>query len=157
MEKDKAIGAGTGNGGLRRARPATAADLCSDTRAAALVEAAFTLPVIIMLLVGIVTYGSWFMAAHSLQQAANDAARSALAGLDADERQQLVDESIDKSVLNSGTLNPHLVTVTTSQNASYYSVSLSYAAKQSGMFSTSLVPLPANTIQRTAVVRLSSP
>jgi Flp pilus assembly protein TadG len=128
-----------------------------DSGGAVLVEAAIALPILIMLLLGIVTYGLWFMAAHSLQQAGNDAARSALAGIDADERQELVDQSVEHSVVNAGTLNANLVTVTTSQDQAYFAVSLTYDAAQSGVFSRSLVPLPAKTIQRTAVVQLNSP
>ena len=35
---------------------------------------------LILLLSGIWAYGCWFMTAHSLQQAANDAARASVAG-----------------------------------------------------------------------------
>jgi len=73
------------------------------------------LPILIMLLFGIVTYGAWFMAAHSLQQAANDAVRAALAGIDAEEREGLVNRNIANSVIAAGTLDADLVTVTTSQ------------------------------------------
>lgn len=128
-----------------------------DAGGAVLVEAAMALPILILLLLGIVTYAVWFMAAHSLQQAANDAARAAVAGIDAGERQELVDQSISNSVLKTGTVNPDLVTVTTSQDANYYSVSVSYDVARSGLFSNSLVPLPGNTIRRAAVVQLSSP
>ena len=46
-------------------------------RGSVLVEAAFALPLMIILLLGILLYGGWLMTAHSLQQAANDAARAA--------------------------------------------------------------------------------
>jgi Flp pilus assembly protein TadG len=131
--------------------------LTDDGHGAVLVEAAIVLPIVIALLLGIVTYAAWFMAAHSLQEAANDAARAALAGVDGEERQQLVDESIAKSVVNTGTLNSDFVTVTTAQDDAYYSVSLRYEAGQSALFSHALIPLPADTILRTAVVQLSSP
>jgi len=43
-----------------------------------LIEAAFAVPLLVALLYAILIYGSWFMAAHMLQQAANDAARTAV-------------------------------------------------------------------------------
>jgi Flp pilus assembly protein TadG len=131
--------------------------LTGDARGAVLVEAAIALPILITLLLGIVTYAAWFMAAHSLQEAANDAARAALAGIDGDERQQLVDQSVANSVIDTGTLNADLVTVTTAQDASYYKVTLRYDAEHSALFASALVPLPAGVIRRTAVVQLSSP
>lgn len=131
--------------------------LPGDNRGAVLVEAALVLPILAMFLLGIATYGGWFMAAHSLQQASNDAARAAIAGMDADERRALVDSSIARSVIQTGTLDAGLVTVTTSEDAGYYAVSLRYDVARSGLFSASLVPLPGDAILRTAVVRLSPP
>lgn len=131
--------------------------LRDDTRGAVLIEAAIALPVLLVLLLGIVTYAGWFMAAHSLQQAANDAARAAMAGIDAEERQQLVDESLASSVLHTGTLNPELVEASNSLDGSYFTVSLTYDVRGSGLFSTNLIPLPGDTIQRNAVVQLTSP
>lgn len=127
-----------------------------DESGAVLIEAAIALPIIIMLLLGIVSYAGWFMAAHSLQQAANEAARASLAGLDSGERRELVGQAIAKSVLNAGTLQPDLVTVSTAQDANYFTVSLSYDVAASRLFKASVVPLPGPTIDRDAVIQLSS-
>ncbi|MCB2077002.1 MAG: pilus assembly protein [Novosphingobium sp.] len=134
----------------------TLARLGGDKRGAVLIEAAFALPILIMLILGIITYASWYMAAHSIQQAANEAARAAVAGLDADERQELVDRSIASSVVNTGTLNPELVTVSTELDSNFYTVSVSYDVSQSNMFRNSLVPLPGDTITRDAVMQLNA-
>lgn len=123
---------------------------------AVLIEAAVALPMIIMLLLGIVTYGGWFMAAHSLQQAANNAARASVAGLDAQERRELVDRSIEKSVLNSNTLQSKLVDVSTSQQGEFFTVTLTYDVAASALYKVSLVPLPGPEIQRDAVIQLHS-
>ena len=141
----------------RPPRPRAWRRLIRERRGAVIIEAAIALPMLIMLLLGVVLYGGWFMAAHSLQQAANEAARAAMAGIDAGERQELVDRSIANSVVNAGTLDANLVTVTTSQDGNYYAVSLNYEIARSGLFSVSLVPLPATTIQRNALVQLGSP
>jgi len=128
--------------------------IANDRRGAVLVEAAFALPLLITLLLGVVTYGGWFMAAHSLQEVANDAARASVAGLDALERRQIVDAAVAKSVLHAGTLDPALVSVRTGVDDSFYHVTLTYNLEQSPMFRNSLVPLPGKTIERDATVQL---
>ncbi len=130
--------------------------LSQERRAAVLVEAALALPVLILILLGVVTYGAWFMAAHSLQQVANDAARASVAGLDALERRQIVDTTVSESVLHTGTLDPKLVTVSTGIDNAFYHVTLSYDLSKSKMFENSLIPLPGRTIDREATVHLST-
>jgi Flp pilus assembly protein TadG len=131
-------------------------ELSCSKRGAVIVEAAIAIPILITLLLGILTYGGWFMAAHSLQEAANDAARSALAGLDAIERQALVDRSLARSVLQAGTLAPDLVSVETETDGSFYKVMLSYDVENSAIFQSSFVPLPSGAIRREAMVELNS-
>lgn len=126
-----------------------------DTGGAVLIEAAFALPVLILILLGVLTYGGWFMAAHSLQEVANDAARASLAGLDAMERRQIVDSTVANSVLQTGTLDPALIKVTTGIQDNFYSVTLSYDVKKAPIFQNSLVPLPGDTINRAAIVPLN--
>lgn len=130
--------------------------LPADHEGTALVEAAIALPILITLLFGILTYGCWFMAAHSLQQAANDAARAAIAGIDARERRELVDQSI-AHMPGAAILEQDLLTVTTAQEGRYYTVSLAYEAARARLFSHSLIPLPSGTIHRAAVVQLNAP
>lgn len=127
-----------------------------DMTGAVIVEAAIAIPILITLLLGILTYGAWFMAAHSLQEAANDAARSALAGMNAAERQELVDRSIAQSVIQGGTLAPDLVSVETDIDGTFYKVALSYDVENSAIYQTSFVPLPSGSIRREAMVELSS-
>lgn len=130
--------------------------LPADREGTALVEAAIALPILISLLFGILTYGCWFMAAHSLQQAANDAARAAIAGIDAQERRDLVDQSIAHTP-GGAMLEQDLLTVTTTQDGRYYTVSLTYEATRARLFSHSLIPLPTGVIHRAAVVQLDAP
>jgi Flp pilus assembly protein TadG len=142
---------------IQRSRPA---DMLREIRAceagAVLVEAAIAIPIMIALLLGIVTYASWFMAAHSLQEAANDAARSALAGLNAVERKMLVDRSLERGVLSAGTIAPDLLSVETETDGSFYKVALTYDVEKSGIFQNSFVPLPSGSIRREALIELSS-
>lgn len=130
--------------------------LTGDRNGTVLIEAAMAMPLLIMLLLGIVMYAGYFMAAHSLQQAANEAARAAIAGMDDAERSQIVDATLAAGVLRTGTLHHNLVTVTKARDGAYYSVTLVYPIGQTGLYRTSLVPLPDNTISRTAIVQLAT-
>lgn len=129
--------------------------LIGDQRGSVLVEAAFVMPLLIALLLGIMVYGNWFFTAHEIQQAANDAARAALAGLDATERRALVDQSVAASLSSSNIVAPGSVQISTSQANSYYTVTLSVDSSGSPLFRSTLFPLPDTHIRRDAVVQLS--
>lgn len=134
-----------------------AASLSHDRRGSVLVEAAFVLPLLIGLLFGILIYGCWFMTAHNIQQAANEAARTALAGLDDAERRMLVDQAVTRSLAGSTLIDTHLLHVTTpGLSGGYYSVRLTYDLQADPLFAASLVPLPTTSIQREAVVRVEA-
>lgn len=62
----------------------------------AAVEFAILAPVYLMMLCGMLAYGLYFGAAHSLQQLAADAARISIAGLDRAERDRLVGSYLDR-------------------------------------------------------------
>src|SRR3546814_12388487 len=66
--------------------------------AAAVVEMALVLPRFLALAMGILVYGRYFMLAHSVQQAANDGARAAITGLDADDRRGIAIRAVDRSL-----------------------------------------------------------
>ena len=128
--------------------------LRADARGAVLVEVALSLPILIMLLIGIIVYGAWLSVANAVQQAANEAARAAIAGISASERQSLVAESVTKSFSSMGLLDPTLVSINTAQSGAFYSVSVSYNATASRLFSASPIPLPTGLIRRASVVKL---
>ncbi|MEO5707472.1 MAG: TadE/TadG family type IV pilus assembly protein [Alteraurantiacibacter sp.] len=130
--------------------------LAADQRGSMIVEAAVALPLMIVMLLGAITYGTWFMAAHSLQQAANDAARSALVALDDDERSEVVAHSVAEGVLSAGTLAPADVEIETSTTGNFYVVQLTYDASAHLFLSNPLIPLPSATIVRRASIQLSS-
>ncbi|MBH0112870.1 pilus assembly protein [Novosphingobium sp. YJ-S2-02] len=141
---------------ITRSLHATGTRFSQDRRGAIVVEAALALPILITLLLGVITYGGWFMAAHSLQQVANEAARAAVAGLDAGERRQIVDTTVASGVLQTGTLDASLVTVRTGIEDQYYRVTLVYDISRAAMFENSFIPLPGNTIARDATVQLAT-
>ncbi|KQM96996.1 pilus assembly protein TadE [Sphingobium sp. Leaf26] len=120
-----------------------------------LIEAAFALPVMILLLMGILGYGSWFMTAHSLQQAANDAARASVAGLTTTERRSLVDQSVVAARAAFPAPSAQTIGVTTGESSGYYRVTLRYDLTNAPLFAAIPVPLPASTLERSAVVRVA--
>ncbi len=67
----------------------------ADTRGAAAIEFAILTPIFLLMLTGMLAYGIYFGAVHSLQQLAADAARISIAGLDENERNRLVGSFID--------------------------------------------------------------
>lgn len=121
-----------------------------------LIEAAFALPLLILLLMGILGYGSWFMTAHSLQQAANDAARASVAGLTTTERRTLVDQSVVAARPAFPLPAAQTIGITTGENSGYYRVTLRYNLTNAPLFAAIPVPLPASTLERSAVVRITS-
>lgn len=128
-----------------------------DFRGAAAIEMALSLPILIMLIAGIVSYGGWFFCAHNVQQAANEAARSAIGGLDPTERASLVRSTLDANVRKTGNLNPDHLNVLVDDDGQTLTVHLSYDASSDPLISIKLVPLPGKVIVRSAAVKLSTP
>src|SRR5690606_18784383 len=63
----------------------------------AVIEFSILTPVFLLMLTGMMAYGIYFGAAHSLQQLAADAARTSIAGITASERSQLVTNFISRN------------------------------------------------------------
>ncbi|MEC3911175.1 TadE/TadG family type IV pilus assembly protein [Sphingobium sp. CR2-8] len=120
-----------------------------------LIEAAFALPVLILLLMGMLAYGSWFMTAHSLQQAANDAARASVGGLNGAERRTLVDQSLVAARSAFPVPGAQTIAISAVENNGYYTVTLRYNLSNAPLFAAIPFPLPRGTLERSAVVRMS--
>ncbi|MBZ9648579.1 pilus assembly protein [Sphingobium sp. 3R8] len=138
----------------RSRRPLVA--LLRHQAGSSLIEAAFALPLLILLLMGILAYGSWFMTAHSLQQAANDAARASVAGLNATERRTLVDQSVVAARAAFPAPAAQTIGVSTGESSGYYTVTLRYSLASAPLFSAMPFPMPGNVLERSAVVRIAS-
>ena len=132
------------------------AELCADERGTAIVEAAFALPLMIALLLGAISYGTWFMSAHSIQQAVNDAARASLAGMDQAEREEIVVDVVQDGVLAAGTVDLDNVLIQTELSGNLFTVRAIYNPSDNLLLANSLIPLPQGNIVRTASVRLTS-
>lgn len=120
------------------------------------VEFAIIAPVFLMMVFGIIMYGSYLAVIHGVQQLAAEAARSSVAGLSESERSSLANSYIIGNVNSYPLINPARLTVnaaTSGSDANVFIVSVNYDA--SGMFIYSLptfVPAPSSTIVRSAAI-----
>lgn len=124
-------------------------------RGASAVEFALIAPLMLVLVFAIIVYGSWFWMAQSLQMMASEAARVAVAGLSADERESLVRSYVQSASAQSMGLDPDGIEVSVATDALSISVQLRYQASAHPLqaFAVLLPPPPAHII-RTAVVRI---
>jgi len=128
--------------------------LLRHSRGAVLIEMAFALPILLTLITGIISYGEWLLTAHSIQQTANDAARSAISGLTATERQATAISTAQTDMQRGGVLNPSRATFSVNDDNTTVVVAVRYDASNDPLLHLSFVPMPASIIQRTSVIRL---
>ena len=124
---------------------------------AAAVEFAFIGPVMLVMLMGIVSYGGCFWMSHSLQQLANDSARATIGGLSAAERYSLAQATMTNEVQTYPNLTPSRTNLSESENAGSQTVTVavSYDASTSPFWAMkNLLPLPSPTLVRQATIQL---
>lgn len=126
----------------------------SSTRGTAMIETAVLLPLFLMLLLGIMIYGQYFMLAHSVQQAANDGARAAITGLDAADRRAVAARAIDRSMHGVGGYRVELRDIAVSETVDTITVDLTYRVPESSLLHNSLVPSPGDVIRASATFEL---
>lgn len=123
---------------------------------AAAIEFAILSPLYLMILMGMVAYGIYFGASHSIQQIAADAARHAVAGLDAGERRQIVLRYVDDHAAGYAFVDRAKVAVDVLETGpAQFAVAISYDARHLpiwGLFQS--LPLPGTTITHRSVVRI---
>lgn len=128
-----------------------------DARGTALIEFSILTPIFLLMLTGMLAYGIYFGAAHALQQLAADAARTAVAGVTASERDQLV---ADYLVRNAGAyflINPARLNYQVGESAqdpNQYRVQLTYDATELPIWNLyPPLPLPSRQISSGATIR----
>ncbi len=121
----------------------------------AAVEFAILSPLLLLLLLGIVAYGGYFLMAHSVQQLANDAARAALPGLSDTERKQLATQSLANELPTYGFLDPRLVQLGYTDQSQVMTVNIAYDASASPLWALNgVIPMPPTAIVRAASVQV---
>lgn len=125
-----------------------------DRRGVAAIEFAIVVPLLIMMMFGMIMYGSWFWMAHSVQSMASEGARAAIAGLDPAEREQLARAFVGLQVGDLG-LDSAKAAVEVESTPNVIRVDIAYDASDHPLMALSgLIPSPPKVIRRTAVVRL---
>lgn len=125
-----------------------------DRRGAAVIELALALPILLLLLFGIVTYGSWIALHHAVQQGANEAARAVIAGLDPDERVALARAAAERTMSRGYAVPPEQLTIAVADDGAVVTVGVAYDASRNPLLSLPLIPLPSKRIERRATIRL---
>ena len=120
------------------------------------VEFALILPAFLMIVFGIVIFGSYLAVVHGVQQLAAEAARTSVAGLSETERSSLANAYVTNNVGSYPLIAASHVTVnaaTSASDSNVFVVTVNYDA--SGMFIYSLpsfVPSPPSTVVRSAAI-----
>ncbi|GAN00476.1 Mll7596 protein [alpha proteobacterium U9-1i] len=121
----------------------------------AAVEFAIIAPVLIAMLMGIISFGSYFWTAHTVQQMANDAARAAIGGLSDPERTELARASLSAGMADQGMMDPTRMSVEISRTGPSLTVSVAYDASDSIFAAlSSLIPITETRVERSASIRL---
>lgn len=124
---------------------------------AAAVEFALIAPLFFLTLLSLVAYGIYFSAAHSVQQLAADAARTAVAGLNETERETLVADFVNRTTMNHALLDKSRLSLQVQldpSNPNQFTVSLSYDASNLPIFNLFSYAMPDKQIRRFATVRV---
>lgn len=130
-------------------------EFAGDDSGSVAIEMALVAPVLMAMLLGIVSYGGYFWLSHSVQELASDAARAALPGLTAAERQSLAQAQLNSDIGSYGILDKSVIATTYSGDTNGYTVSVSYDASNSGFWAAAgFIPMPSATIVRSASIRL---
>lgn len=122
---------------------------------AAAVEFALLAPMLIFLMWGIISYGGYFLTAHTVQQIANDAARAAVGGLDDDERTALANNCVQREVALFGQLQKASLNVSVVNDGKALAVNVLYDASHNPYWAfAQLGPMPSSQVSRTGTVLL---
>ncbi|MGL5167832.1 MAG: TadE/TadG family type IV pilus assembly protein [Afipia sp.] len=120
------------------------------------VEFAMIAPVFLMIVFGILMYGSYLAVIHGVQQLAAEAARSSIAGLSETERSSLANAYVTGNVNAYPLIDPNHLTVnaaTSSSDANVFVVTVNYDASKMFLYSLpTFVPMPSPAIARSAAI-----
>ena len=110
------------------------------------------------MLLGIAAYGIYFGASHSVQQLSADAVRTAIAGLNEAERQQLASDFIDHNARGYLFVNVARLTVAAKDSdadANQFVVTVRYDASDLPIWNLfPVLPMPNSTIIRSSTIRI---
>lgn len=128
--------------------------ILAHTGGSTLIEFAVLLPVMLMLTFGIISYAWWFLVANGIQQAANDGARAAIAGLDATERRTLAMTKATDHLRNLGRYDMQRAAIAVSETTGQLTITVSYDASRDGNLRLPFVPTPPSRVVQRATILL---
>ena len=115
-------------------------------------------PLFILFLLGMIAYGIYFGASHSVQQIAADAARTAISGLSAAERRTLVIDYVARNASGYPFVDSAKLTVNaqdSATDANQFVVSVSYDARNLPIWNLMPnLPMPDMTIAFRSTIRV---
>lgn len=121
------------------------------------IEFAILAPIFFMVVFSMIGYGIYLSASHSVQQITADAARTAIAGLNAEERNRLASEFIGKVTSDHAFLEPANMSVAVEDdpgNDEQFTVKISYDASNLPIWSLYAFAMPSSRIERYATIRI---
>lgn len=131
--------------------------LMGNERGTAAIEFAILAPVFLLMLTGMMAYAIYFGAAHSIQQLAADAARTAIAGLDETERNALVGRFLDINADGYLLIERERLSYRIGDrpdDPSQYRVTIAYDASDLPIWNLYLpLPLPSRAIVYSSTIR----
>lgn len=130
--------------------------LSNNISGASAVEFAIVASLFLMVALGILAYGIYLSAAHSVSQLAADSARASIAGLNDTERTKIATDHVAAHAADFILLNKNKVTVEAAPLAdiNQFQVVVRFDASDLPIwFMSGLVPLPSKTIERTASIK----
>lgn len=120
------------------------------------VEFALIFPVALIFFCGLLAYGLYFGATHSVQQLAADAARASVSGVTDAERVSIATAHVVASGGNYPLLRADRISVSAqalASDPSQFEVKVSFNSEDLPIWALSgLVPLPEKTIERVAII-----
>lgn len=130
----------------------------SDRSGTSAIEFAMLAPVFILFLFGMIAYGIYFGASHSVQQIAADAARTAIAGQSAAERRTIVADFVSQNAAGYPFIDLGKLTVSAQDSTSdgnQFNVQVSYDARNLPIWNLLPdLPLPGTTIVFRSTIRV---
>lgn len=143
---------------MKKPRQPSIRKMLSDVSGTSAVEFALLSPLFILLIMGMMAYGIYFGASHSVQQIAADAARTAIAGIDQAERQTLVTDFVAHNAAGYVFVDPGRLVVETRDNpadGNQFVVSVRYDARDLPIWNLfPHLPMPGMTIARRSTIRI---
>ena len=133
-------------------------NLATDISGVAAVEFALLLPLYLFLLLGMAAYGIYFGAAHSVQQLSADAARTAIAGLSTQERQDMALRFIERNADGYLFIDRRKLNIEVGDSVNddtQFDVTISYDAADLPIWGLwDHLPMPSRTILRRSTIRM---